>query len=263
MAINVNAGSSRGWLAETPQLDLSHPDIRLTALNLTHSFTGTRERALAIHDFVRRVPFGAFSDVSHVRASDVLRANRGDCHTKGVLFVALCRAARVPARLNFLRITPRYLNGILEQRPHSLAHAVGQVLIEGTWVSSDGYVVDPVLFERAWQLLRLRAGDSGWGIVADLSPSWDGVTDCLQQFAPDDVMHDYGPFDDAATFYEKLSHDQRAPSWVTRLAYALTAQLVNRRAARLREMRELGDDFVLPGTADNEWSWPKSGTGPR
>src|SRR5512133_1319613 len=134
MAMNVNADSAHGWLAETPQLDLSHPGIQLTALDLTHSFPGTRERAMAVHDFVRRVPFGAFSDISHVRASDVLRANRGDCHSKGVLFVALCRAAQVPARLNFLRITPRYLNGIFEQAPESLAHAVGQVLIEGSWV---------------------------------------------------------------------------------------------------------------------------------
>ena len=260
MAMNVNAGSSRGWVAETPQLDLSHPDIRLTAFNLTHSLAGARERAMAIHDFVRRVPFGAFPDVSQVRASDVLHANRGDCHSKGVLFVALCRAAGVPARLNFLRITPRYLNGILEERPQSLAHAVGQVLVADRWVSTDGYVVDPVLFERAWDLLRLGPGDSGWGIVADLSPSWDGATDCLQQFAAEDVLHDYGPFDDAAAFYEELSHDQRAPSWVTRVAYALTAQLVNRRAAKLREMHELGADGVPPGPFDKDSSGPTSGT---
>ncbi len=247
--MNVLSGTPRGWLLETPQLDLSHPDIHSAALQLTQSAPGARERVLAIHDFVRRVPFGAFSDVSHVRASDVLRANRGDCHSKGVLFVALCRAAGVPARLNFLRIAPRYLNGILEKRPQSLAHAVGQVLIAGRWISTDGYVVDPVLFAHAWQLLRLKQGDSGWGIVGDAKALWDGETDCLQQFAPEDVMHDYGPYDDAAEFYEALSHDQRAPSWVTRLAYALTAQLVNRRAAKLRDMAALGDDADHPGAA--------------
>lgn len=75
--------------------------------------------------------------------------------------------------MNFLRITPRYLNGIVEKCPQSLAHAVSQVLIAGRWVSTDGYVVDPILFERAWELLRLGPGDSGWGIVADLSPARD------------------------------------------------------------------------------------------
>lgn len=257
--MKVIAGSSRSWLIETPQLDLSHPDIQITALNLTHRLPGARERALAIHEFVRRVPFGAFSDVSHVRASDVLHANRGDCHSKGVLFVALCRAARVPARLNFLRIAPRYLNGILEESPRSLAHAVGQVLIAGRWVSTDGYVVDPVLFARAWQLLRRGQSDSGWGIVADTKESWDGTTDCLQQFAPEDVMHDYGPFDDAAAFYAELSSDQGAPSWVTRLAYALTAQLVNRRAAKLREMHELDDDTGQTDAAGRDSSRPAPG----
>lgn len=38
MAMNINAGSSREWLVETPQLGLSHPDIQLTSLNLTIRF---------------------------------------------------------------------------------------------------------------------------------------------------------------------------------------------------------------------------------
>ena len=237
--MNALLGTPRSWLLETRQLDLSHPRIQATAIELTRPLRGASDRAKAIHDFVRGIPFGSFSDVSHVRASDVLRANRGDCHSKGVLFVALCRVAGVPARLNFLRIDPRYLNGILEERPLSLAHAVGQVLIGDHWVSTDGYVVDPVLFGRALQLLALAQVDAGWGVVSDAGSDWDGATDCLQQFAPTDVVHNYGGYDDAAEFYDELSHDQGAPSWATRLAYALTAQLVNRRAAKLREMAEL------------------------
>ena len=239
--MSVLLGTPRDWLGDTRQLDLSHPKIHITALKLTQSLHGRRERALAIHDFVRRLPFGAFSDVSHVRASDVLRTNHGDCHTKGVLFVALCRAAGIPARLKFLRIQPRFLHGILDEGPDTMAHAVGQVWLDEHWISSDAYVIDPVLFAHARQRLREEGSDCGWGIMRDVQALWNGNADCIQQFAPGDVLHDYGAYDDPAEFYTELSHDEGAPSWVARLKYALGAQLVNRRVARLRETRPLGE----------------------
>jgi len=240
--MTVHLGTPRDWLRETHQLDLSHPKIHITSLKLTQSLHGHRERACAIHDFVRRLPFGAFSDVSHVRASDVLRANHGDCHSKGVLFVALCRSAGIPARLNFLRIHPRFLHGILDEGPDTMAHAVGQVLIDGQWVGTDAYVVDPVLYAQAKHRLRQESGDCGWGIVSDAQALWNGVDDRIHQFRASDVVHNYGAYDDPAEFYAELSHDEGAPSWVARLKYALGAQLVNRRVARLRETRPVGQE---------------------
>lgn len=242
--MSVLLGTPRTWLRETAQLDLSHPKIHITALKLTQSRASARERVCAIHDFVRRLPFGAFADVSHVRASDVLRANRGDCHSKGVLFTALCRAAGVPARLNFLRIRPHFLHGILDEGPTTMAHAVGQALIDEQWLSTDGYVVDPVLFAHAKQHLREASRACGWGIVLDARGIWDGTADCLHQFRPEDVVHNYGAYEDPAEFYEELSHDEGAPSWVARLKYAMGAQIVNRRVARLRENRPSRDDFL-------------------
>lgn len=243
--MSVQIGTPRTWLRETAQLDLSHPKIHITALKLTQSRQTVRERACAIHEFVRRMPFGAFADVTHVRASDVLRANRGDCHSKGVLFTALCRAAGVPARLNFLRIRPSFLHGILEDGPETMAHAVGQVLIDEQWLSTDGYVVDPVLFAHAKQRLRTETRACGWGIVQDARGVWDGQGDCLHQFLAADVVHNYGAYEDPAEFYEELSQDEGSPTWVARLKYAMGAQIVNRRVARLREVRS-DPDAPLP-----------------
>ncbi|AEG91774.1 transglutaminase-like domain-containing protein [Ramlibacter tataouinensis] len=233
--MSVQLGKPRSWLRETAQLDLSHPKIHITALKLTQMLRTPRERAVAVHDFVRRIPFGAFSDVSHVRASDVLRARRGDCHSKGVLFVALCRAAGLPARLQFVRIQARLLHGILNEGPPAMAHAIGQVLLEGAWVATDGYVVDPAMFAQARQRLKREGLTCGWGLRHDAPARWDGAADCIQQFEPVDLVHSYGAYHDPAEFYEELSHDEGAPSWVSRLRYALGAQIVNRRVARLRE----------------------------
>lgn len=232
--MTVALGTPRSWLHATHQLDLKHPKIHITAQKLTQSRQSVPARVQAVQDFVRRLPFGAFADVSHVRASDVMRGQRGDCHSKGVLFTALCRAAQVPARLKFVRVRTRFLHGILDDGPETMAHAVGQVLVGGQWVSTDGYVVDPLLFVRAKQMLARNGIDCGWGIVRDAAGLWDGMSDCLQQYRPSDVVHDYGAYDDPAEFYEELSQEEGAPSWVGRLKYALGAQLVNRRVAQVR-----------------------------
>lgn len=222
------------WLRPTRQLDLAHSKVHITAQKLTQARQTLPARALAIHDFVRRLPFGASPDVTGVQASDVLRQRRGDCHAKGVLFTALCRAAGLPARLNFLQVRTRFLRGILDDGPDSMAHAVGQVLLDGRWVSTDGYVVDPALFVRARSRLADEGTDGGWGIVHDAPASWDAVGSCLQQFRPQDVVHDHGYFDDPATFYAQLHTGAGAPGWVERLKYALGARLVNTRVGQLR-----------------------------
>jgi hypothetical protein len=237
MSMTAPAPAARPWRAETLQLDFSHPTIRIAAQKLTQLRSGVPERLVAIHEFVRRLPFGAFADVSHVRASDVLRSRRGDCHSKGVLFVALCRAADIPARLNFVRLRPRFLQGILDQGPDTMAHAIGQVRVDDRWIATDGYVVDPILFSQARRLLRETGADCGWGIVADARPGWDGRSECLQQFRWTDVVHDYGMYDDPCEFYEQLSEEEGAPSWVARLKYSMGAKLVNRRVSQLREAR--------------------------
>jgi transglutaminase-like putative cysteine protease len=224
---------AEGWLRETAQLDLSEPKLRITAQKLTQSRQTLAERAAAIHAFVRRMPFSAAPAGSGVRASEVLREARGDCHSKGVLFTALCRAAELPARLLFVDVRPRFLHGILDAAPVVMPHAVGQVLVAGVWWSTDGYVVDPALFALAKQLLRDEELDCGWGVVADAHGSWDGRSHCLHQFREADVVRNWGAFDDPAQFYATCgrgSHD-----WLGRMKYALGAQLVNRRIRQLRD----------------------------
>lgn len=219
------------WLRPTRQLDLAHPRIHITAQKLTQAKQSHAARAAAIQDFVRRMPFAASSHADAVNASEVLQSGRGDCHSKGLLFTALCRAAGLPARLLFVDVRARFLAGLLPDGPASLPHAVGQVCVEGAWRSTDGYVVDPVLFARAKDLLRDGEADCGWGIVREATGHWDGHGDCLQQFRRDDVLRVFGAFHDPAGFYGDAD---RAPGWLGGLKYALGARLVNRRVAQVR-----------------------------
>ncbi len=236
--MTVTTGFPRRWLRETRQLDLSHPKIRYTALRLTQSLHSQREQALAIFDFVRAMPFGAVADGTRVRASTILRSQRGDCLGKGVLFVALCRVTGIPARLNFVRIGAGFMHGVLNEGPDEMPHAVGQVFLDGRWISTDAYVVDPFLFDQAQLRLAQQAVAAGWGVVRGAQPLWDGATDCLHQFQPADVRHNWGAYNDPAEFYAELNHDLGSPSWGFRMKYALGARLVNRRVAQVRQARQ-------------------------
>ncbi|MBE7941789.1 MULTISPECIES: transglutaminase-like domain-containing protein [Ramlibacter] len=226
------------WRVATRQLDLDHPGLYITAQKLTQSRQSLPARAMAIHDFVRRMPFAATSDGSSVRASEVLRRGAGDCHAKGVLFTALCRAAGLPARLLFVRVRTRFLHGILEGAPPEMPHAVGQVHLGERWVSTDGYVVDPLLFMRAKEALVAHGNDCGWGLVRDARSTWDGARPQLQQFRAEDVVRCHGCFHDPSQFY--ATQEGQSNGWLDTLKYALGAQLVNRRVAQLRRPHAQG-----------------------
>jgi len=225
--------TSSQWLCETTQLDFSDTRLRITAQKLTQARQSHASRAAAIQDFVRRMPFSASAHGSEVRASEVLRAGGGDCHSKGVLFTALCRAAGLPARLLFVNVPTDFLTGILPDGPSSMAHAVGQVMVDSKWVTTDGYVVDPILFARAKQMCRETGEDSGWGIVADASGHWNGHGDCLQQFHANDVLETFGAFNDPAAFY-RAAPDLREKGWLGWLKYQAGTWIVNRRVSQVR-----------------------------
>lgn len=223
------------WLEDTPQLDLSHPKLRITAHKLTQSRQTLHERAAAIHDFVRRMPFSAVPGAHELKASEILARGAGDCHAKGVLFIALCRAAGLPARLLLVEVRTRFLAGMLDGAPPTIAHVVGQVKVDGKWVSTDGYVIDPLMFARAKQSLRNRGMDSGWGIVCDAKGSWDGRSNCLQQFHPADVVATLGVYADLDDFRRRHLEPRRG--WLYALKYFLGSLLVNRRVSRFRDSR--------------------------
>ena len=189
-------------------------------------------RAAALQDFVRRLPFAVQARGRGRAASRILARGHGDAHDKAALFTALCRAAGLPARVQFLRVRSAVLAGLLQDPPEAIEHPVAQVYVDGRWLSTDGYVVDPVLFARAKQMLLATDLDSGWGIVRDASGSWDGRSPCLHQFHWDDVLVAHGVFDDVQEFLGSgAARDRRA---FGALRHVVRAWSVNRRLTRIR-----------------------------
>jgi Transglutaminase-like superfamily len=136
-----------------------------------------------IHDYIKSLPFGCVAGFGHVPAGQVLRSGRGDCHTKGTLFVALLRSAGLPARLRFVTLPSTFLRGIIDLGQNTITHAIGEVYLQDRWVQTDTYVTDAILEGRALALLQKENSILGYGVHASGKKYWDGQHDAHGQYA--------------------------------------------------------------------------------
>ena len=226
------------WLGSTQLLDLNDPKLRIQALRITQLASSATQKAVFIHDFVKSLPFGCVAAFDHVPAAAVLRAGRGDCHTKGTLFVALLRAAGVPARLRFVSLSSRFLAGIIDVTRESITHAVGEVYLSGRWVQTDTYVTDKQFELRVLRkLVELRL-KVGLGIHVNADRYWSGQKDSHAQYSDKDPLslplEDLGVAHDPKYFYSDGSKQERQLGWTKRLKWLLVATVINHRVGKIR-----------------------------
>lgn len=227
------------WIGSTEQLETTHPRIRLLALSLTQLQRTPQEKAVACFDYVRSLPFGSVGDGIHVRATEVLKRGRGDCHTKSTLLVALLRSIELPARVRFLTLRGEFLRGLLDIDSLPVMHCAVEVRLDGRWILVDTHVVDPTFACAARQRLRSEGHTMGWGIHLHGQIDWDGRSPAFGQIVPGDhdswPLHDWGVFDDPADFYATVPEVRRRLGWRGRMRWKLASRLVNRRVNALRE----------------------------
>jgi hypothetical protein len=241
-AAEQSFGSSEAelrWLRGTHQLDVMSPKLRTKVLSLTQLKVTDQEKAVAIYDFVKAMPFACVADYSILTASDVLKMGRGDCFTKGMLFVAMLRAAQIPARLRFASLSTHFLRGIIEPGEASIVHAMAEVRIHEEWWVVDSYVPDMVLQQMARTQLMTQGLRLGCGIHINGDIHWDGASHASSQCSatdPDSLpVVDWGFADDPESFYAQASHSDLRRNFATRLKWRLAAPMVNKRVAAIRK----------------------------
>ena len=111
----------RLYLSPAEFIDSEHPSIRAKARAVVGSLTDpvAQARALykAVRDEIRYDPYIDFTDKEIYRASSVLAAGHAYCVGKASLYIALCRAVGIPARLGLADVknhlaTPRLLEAV-------------------------------------------------------------------------------------------------------------------------------------------------------
>ena len=138
------------YMNPTHYIDSDHPAIVDAVHTNTAGARDAREKAVRIHDFVRdQVRFGWAPSLYDQKASDVLAAGAGFCNTKSTLFVALLRAAGIPARQHFVNIHAGILDGFIYPGTPYVDHSFAEVWLAGTWWQVDSYIVDRQLMTHA------------------------------------------------------------------------------------------------------------------
>jgi transglutaminase-like putative cysteine protease len=220
--------------------DSDHPAVAQKAAELTREKGTSLEKLEAIFHFVRDgVPFGFTPSWDNVKASQVMAYGLGYCNTKATLFVALCRAAGLPARVHFGLIDIRIMRGVLPSfafpfLPKLGGHSWTDVQLEGEWKSIDSYIDDQAFYPKALQRLKRSGRALGYSVSFK-----DGKSSCEFNFGEQGFLHmgavmeDHGAWEDSAEYFATSRYPRLSAFQL--MLYPMLARLANRNIAAIRQ----------------------------
>jgi transglutaminase-like putative cysteine protease len=156
-AKNSMTENADSYLESTEYLDADHPLVAALAEKLTYGAQSDVERIRAIYLYVRDLRYDILESFRYLAAgrrsaSAVLEHGVAFCMGKASSFVALSRAAGVPARVafqtlespekEFLSPEVRALWGGKRGRPLTW-HSLGEAFLNGRWVKLDATIEAP------------------------------------------------------------------------------------------------------------------------
>lgn len=153
--------------------DYTHPDIQDLCVRLTHSKATPREKLQRIFHYVRDdIQFGFPLDGDFVKASETVRLGYGQCNTKATLFLALCKAADIPARIHFSLISKDIQKGFFTGlaywlMPNEISHSWIEVEIDGRWRRIDTFINDKELFDAAKSKIKRLGWSVGYSVALE------------------------------------------------------------------------------------------------
>ena len=193
------------YLQSTEYLDADHPLVVLLAGKLTRGAQSDVERIRAIYLYVRDRPYNILESFRYLAAGErsasaVLKYGVAFCMGKASSFVALSRAAGVPARVafqtldspekEFLSPEVRALWGGKRGRPLPW-HSLGEAFLNGRWVKLDATIDAPT---------AARLGKP-------YTQEFDGITDIHTIEGP--ILRENGSYADyppeVGQWYERLA----------------------------------------------------------
>ena len=226
------------WLGPTALLDLDDPKLRIRVLRITQLAQSPTQKAVLIHNFIKSLPFGCVPVTDNTRAGTVLRTGKGDCHTKGTLFVAMLRIIGIPSRLRFVSLSSEFMSGIISLPGIAITHAMTEIFLSEKWHQVDTYVTDEAFEARALELLKKTGETLGFGIHAKAQRNWSGTGSAYGQYTPTDTAslpdQDLGTAHDPEYFYQNKDNAKINDGWLSRFKWLLASKVINYRVNAIR-----------------------------
>jgi len=225
-----------------PLADDDHPAIQARAQELTEGRLTRRDQLESLFHFVRDdIRFGFPPKWDEVKASETLKYGIGYCTTKATLFLALCKAAGIPARVHTGLISLEIMRGVFpdfafRSLPDRGGHAWLEVELDEAWWPIDAYIPDRRFFDGALERLRGSGKATGFGISLAKGP-----TSCEFNFGEKGfvqmgaVLEDHGTWEDFADYVASPAYGRM--NLVQRMAYPWMARMSNRTIEGIRDAR--------------------------
>ena len=214
--------------------------MRETAERLVRGENAVRGKLERLFYYVRDdVRFGFPRDGDLVKASDTIKLGMGQCNNKGVLLLAFCKAAGIPACIHFALIRKEIQRGLFtglfyKRMPDMLSHSWTEVEIDGKWRRIDSYINDKAFYQAARSELKKKGWDTGYSVSCpggECSAEFNIDTETFVQMEA--VVGDHGDWDDPADYFATDKYRNR-PSTIKLLFYRLMIGRVNKRVEQMR-----------------------------
>jgi hypothetical protein len=220
--------------------DFDHPLVRSTVERLTGDEASVRDKLEKLFYFVRDdILFGFPPDGDLVKASETIRLGMGQCNTKSVLLVALCRAISIPARVHFSLIKKEIQRGLFTGigyalMPPLISHSWVEIDVDGRWHRIDSFINDMAFYLAGRKALEEKGWDTGYSIsCASGESSADFNLDEEKFVQMDAVAADHGVWDEPADYYRTDKYKNR-PGPLKMFLYRLMIRRINERVTRMR-----------------------------
>lgn len=134
-------GINDTYLNSTHLIDFHHSVVEAFRKSLNLDGKSDKEKVLAIYyavrDGIRYNPFDIRFEAEALKADQVLQKRHGHCVDKALLFVTLCRAEGIPARIGLAKVQNHMGTAKLEEKlgTNVLApHGYAEVYLNDKWL---------------------------------------------------------------------------------------------------------------------------------
>jgi hypothetical protein len=219
--------------------DFENPLVQSKAMDLTQGEETLAGKLECIFYFVRDgIKFGFPPVWDLVKASETMRYELGTCNTKATLFLALCKAAGINARLHCSLIDVHIMRGILPDMafpfmPKLASHSWVDVRIDEQWKSIDSYINDKMFYKASLKKLKERESLLGYSVSFI-----NGQSSCEFNLGEKGFVHmgavkvDHGSWDDLSEYIATDKYVRFNP--IQMLMVKIFTPLLNSNVDRIR-----------------------------
>jgi len=226
--------------------DYDNSLVKSTAEKLTKKEKTTKGKVEKIFYYVRDgISFAFPPKGDFMKASETIRYGKGQCNTKSTLFLALCQAIGIEARIHFSLIKKEIQHGLFTNlaykiMPDFLSHSWIEVKIDETWRKIDSFINDNAFYLAGKKKLREQKWDTGYSISCSSGESSSDFNIDKEKFVQmDAVTTDHGVWNEPSDYY-KTDLYQNNPGFIKVLTYRFLIIGINKKIKKMRKSCSTG-----------------------